>query len=227
MSPRSDQASPTPGGRPSPSGTPRETVRSATSRQVRGLVRVLARTGTDGSGEAGTGMVLTSGGEVLTNNHVVEGALSVEVTVVATGRTYPARVAGRDGRRDVAVLRLTGVTGLETVTLAPRDAAVGDAVTVVGDAAGRRPALTAASGTVVALDQTLVTQRRGSQRPERLTGLVLSTTDVVPGESGGPTYDVDGRVVAMTTASVRGDGGLYGVAVPVGTLRTVVRALGG
>src|SRR5262249_25895605 len=66
---------------------------------------------------AGTGMVLTPDGEVLTNNHVINGATSISVTDVGNGRTYRARVAGYDAGKDVAVLQLSGASNLQTVTV--------------------------------------------------------------------------------------------------------------
>ncbi len=198
---------------------------TATSRQLVGLVRIVASIGTDGRGETSTGMVLGSDGTVVTSNHAVAHATAVRATVMSTGRTYTARVAGADQRRDVALLRLEGASGLRSVVLAPRDATVSDRVTVVGDANGLPSRFTAATGTVVALDQTLVTPATGGTPGVRLTGLMLSTCDVVWGESGGPTYDASDRVVGLTTASVRTSRGLDGLAIPVATLRRVVGRL--
>ena len=62
---------------------------------------------------AGTGLVLTSSGEILTNNHVVDGATSIAVTIVSTGKTYTATVVGTDPTQDVAVLKLSGASGLQ------------------------------------------------------------------------------------------------------------------
>ena len=211
-------STPTPRATPTTPPTPaRETTTTATARQLAGLVRIVATVG-DG-GETSTGMLLSSTGEVLTNRHGVAGASAVEVTVMSTGRTYAARVAASSRARDVALLRLVGATGLPTVTLAARDAAVGDPVTVVGDARGRRTTFTAATGTVLATGQTLVTPDTLTAPAERLTGVVLSSSDVVLGVSGGPTYDAAGRVVGMTTAAVRTPRGPAGVAIPVEALR--------
>ncbi len=202
-----------------------ETVTTATPRQRVGLVRIVASIGNDGRGETSTGMVLRSDGEAVTNNHGVAGGTAVQATVMSTGRTYAARVVAADPRRDVALLRLDGASGLAGVTLAQHDAAVGDRVAVVGDAQGLRSTFTAATGTVLALDQTLVTPNIGTARGDRLTGVMLSSSNVVLGDSGGPTYGADGRVVGMTTAAVRSSRGLNGVAIPVGSLRLVVRDL--
>ncbi len=204
---------------------PRDTVTTATPRQLTGLVRIVVSIGNDGRGETSTGMVLSGDGEVVTNNHGVAGATAVQATVMSTGRTYTARVVAADPGRDVALLRLDGASGLASVTLAEHDAGVGDRVTVVGDARGLRATFTAATGTVLARNQTLVTPATATSRGERLTGVMLSTCNVVTGESGGPTYDARGGVVGMTTAAVRSRRGLNGVAIPLGALRAVVRDL--
>lgn len=201
---------------------PHDTSSPATGAQLRGLVRIVATLSVDGSSETSTGMVLTADGEVVTNHHGVAGARSVRVTVMSTGRSYPAAVASSNARRDVALLRLAGASGLATVTLAAADAAVGDRIAVVGDALGSPTAFVAATGSVVALDQTLVTGPRGDTAGERLTGLVLTTADVVSGDSGGPVYDAHGQVVAMTTAAISTPDGPDGVAIPVGLLREVI-----
>lgn len=170
-------------------------------------------------------MILTGNGQAVTNNHAVAGATAVLATVMSTGRTYSARMVAADSGRDVALLHLDDASRLTRVTLARRDAAVGDRVTAVGDARGLRSTFTAATGTVLARDQTLITPATGTTRGERLTGVMLNTCNVVSGESGGPTYGAGGRVVGMTTAAVRGSRDLYGVAIPIGTLRTVIRDL--
>jgi S1-C subfamily serine protease len=83
----------------------------------------------------GTGIVLTSTGEVLTNNHVIEGATSITVTDVGNGRTYTAVVVGYDTKNDIAVLQLQHASGLKTVTVDDSSAVkVGDTVVGIGNA---------------------------------------------------------------------------------------------
>ena len=90
-----------------------------------------------GSGEAaGTGIVLTSTGEVLTNNHVIDGATSIKVTDVGNGKTYTATVVGYDESADVAVLQLQGASGLKTASIATSGVAVGESVVALGNAGG-------------------------------------------------------------------------------------------
>jgi S1-C subfamily serine protease len=99
-----------------------------------------------GGEAAGTGMVLTSSGEVVTNHHVVEGATSIRVKVMSTGTTYRAEVVGTDAADDVAVLQLEDATGLATVTPDTDGIGVGDDVTAVGDAGGSTSTFSAADG---------------------------------------------------------------------------------
>ncbi len=85
---------------------------------------------------AGTGMVLTSNGIVLTNNHVVEGETSITVTDIGNGKTYSATVVGYDRSADVAVLQLANASGLSTVTLASSGVSKGEQVVAIGNAGG-------------------------------------------------------------------------------------------
>ncbi len=160
------------------------------------VVLITTRTG---SGEAaGTGMVLTSSGEVLTNYHVVHGSTEVTVEIPATGQTYTATVVGHDAGKDVALLQLEDASGLATIT-PDRDAlGVGDTVTAVGNAGGGGE-LVAASGTVTALEQQ-VTVGDDSGGSETLVGVIQTTAGAQPGDSGGPMFDAQGEVVGMTTA---------------------------
>lgn len=167
----------------------------------------------DGRG-AGTGMILTAGGEVLTNYHVVEGSTSITVTDTTTGRTYPATVVGHDAAHDVAVLRLSGASGLSTVTVDRSPAQVGQSVVAVGQGGGQG-AIYQVTGSVTALDQTITAQDETSvDSGEQLTGLIRTTADVVPGYSGGPLLDTSGRVIGIDTAATSG-GDIDGYAVPI------------
>src|SRR5882672_6532699 len=90
---------------------------SATAAQQVGVVDINTVLTYQGAEAAGTGMVLTSSGEVLTNNHVVEGATSIKVTIVSTGATYTAKVVGTDPTDDVAVIQLQNASGLQTAKI--------------------------------------------------------------------------------------------------------------
>ncbi|QIK71807.1 PDZ domain-containing protein [Propioniciclava coleopterorum] len=169
---------------------------SPTAAQSKGIVLITTRVG---SGEAaGTGMVLTPDGQVLTNYHVVQGSTQVEVEVADTGRTYAATVVGHDATRDVALLQLKDASGLATITPDADQVAVGQSLTAVGNASGGG-SLVAAPGSVTALNQQ-VTVNNDNGGTETLTGVIATDAGAVPGDSGGPMFDAQGEVLGMTTA---------------------------
>jgi S1-C subfamily serine protease len=168
---------------------------------------------------AGTGMVLTSDGEILTNNHVVEGATSIRVTISSTGATYTATVVGTDPADDVAVLQLSHASGLKTAKLSSTHATVGESVTGVGNAGGTGT-LSAATGTVTALDQSITASDQSGGGSEQLTGLIEVNAAIQAGDSGGPLYSVDGTIIGMDTAASSG-GPADGYAIPIGTARAI------
>jgi len=199
----------------SSTGTATLDTSTATEAQQQGVVLINTVLGYQSAEAAGSGVVLTSDGLVLTNNHVVEGATEITVTIGATGETYTAQVVGTDASADVAVLQLEGASGLTTATLDPDDdLAVGDAVTAVGNAEGGG-VLLAADGTVTALDQSITTQAEGVSSGESLTGLIQVDADVVSGDSGGALLDDQGEVVGITTAASSGSADITGYAIPI------------
>lgn len=188
---------------------------TATEAQQQGVVLIDTVLGYQSAEAAGSGVVLTSDGLVLTNNHVVEGATEITVTIGTTGETYTAQVVGTDATADVAVLQLQGASGLTTATLdSDGDLAVGDAITAVGNAQGGG-VLLAADGTVTALDQSITTQAEGVSSGESLTGLIQVDADVVSGDSGGALLDDQGEVVGITTAASSGSSDITGFAIPI------------
>lgn len=188
---------------------------TATEAQQQGVVLIDTVLGYQSAEAAGSGVVLTSDGLVLTNNHVVEGATQITVTIGTTGATYTAQVVGTDATADVAVLQLVGASGLTTAALdTDGDLAVGDAVTAVGNAEGGG-VLLAADGTVTALDQSITTRAEGVSSGEALTGLIQVDADVVSGDSGGALLDDQGEVVGITTAASSGSADITGFAIPV------------
>ncbi len=186
--------------------------------QSAGVVLIEAETGSGIA--AGTGMILTSDGQVLTNYHVVAGSGKVAVTVADTGNTYTATVVGFDQAKDVALLQLKDASGLTTVTVDPDQVAVGDAVAAVGNASGGGE-LVKAAGSVTATDQSLTVS---SDSPwgssEDLSGLVETNARAVPGDSGGPMFDSQNEVLGMTTAGSTRERTSY--AVPIATALAVV-----
>lgn len=212
------------GGAGSGGSTSGNSTGSATAAQEAGVVDVDTILGYQQSAAAGTGMVLTSNGEVLTNNHVIDGATSISVTVVSSGRTYAATVVGTDPTDDVAVLQLDGASGLATITASTVAATVGEAVTAVGNAGGNGGTPSAASGQVTALDQTITATDENGGNAERLTGLIQTDADIQPGDSGGPLYGTTGAVIGMDTAASSG-GAVQGYAIPIGAAETIARQI--
>ena len=166
---------------------------------------VLIETQTGGGTGAGTGMVLTADGRVLTNYHVVEATSRISVTVAKTGDTYTATVLGHDASRDVALLQLAGASGLATVKTDDEDVAIGDTVTAVGNSNGQGY-LDAASGRVTSLSETITVADSTWGGSRELEGALESSARAVPGDSGGPTFDTEGEVVGMTTAGSSSNG---------------------
>jgi len=173
-----------------------------------GIVDINTNLAYQGAAAAGTGMVLTSSGEVLTNNHVIRGATTIRVTDPSTGRTYPATVVGYDLAADVAVLQLKGASGLQTVSVGDSSKVqVGQAVTALGNAGGTGGTPTAAAGTITGLGKS-ITASDGTNA-ERLTGLIETNAPIQPGDSGGPLLDSNGNVIGMDTAASGGFGFRY------------------
>lgn len=195
---------------------------AASSTQSVGIVTIVSTLSYQNAKSAGTGMIISSDGEVLTNNHVINGATSVQVTDESTGRTYAATVVGTAPTKDVAVLQLTDASGLQTAKVGDAsdvtDLQVGSSVAGVGNAGGTG-SLTAVTGKVTALEQSITASDEGGTNSERLTGLIETDAAIVSGDSGGPLYDADGEVVGINTAASAGNGSGNGqnqaYAVPV------------
>jgi S1-C subfamily serine protease len=171
---------------------------------------------------AGTGMILTPDGDVLTNAHVVAGASRIQVKLSTQDKTFDASLVGSDTTADVALLHLRGASGLATVTLG-RSAAlqVGDQVVAVGNALALPGGPTVTTGIVSALDRTIQASAQ-----ERLEHLVQTDAAINPGNSGGPLADTNGDVVGMNTAVIQNTGEAQaqniGFAISSDTIRPVV-----
>lgn len=150
---------------------------------------------------AGTGMVLTSGGEVLTNNHVVDGATSITATDVVTGKTYSATVIGEDPTADIAVIQLKGASGLTPIKTDNSAISVGGAVIAIGNAGGQGGTPSVVTGTVQAIDQSITASDEGGGNAEQLTGMIETDAPIQPGDSGGPLVDSAGKIIGIDTAA--------------------------
>ena len=166
------------------------------------LVDVISTDGYQGAKSEGTGIVLTSNGEVLTNNHVIEGATSVQVIDIGNGKTYTATIVGYDASHDVAVLQLQNASGLTTASLGDSSSVqTGDSVTALGNAEGKGGTPAVATGTVTALNQSITASDELSAVSEQLTGLIETNAPIQPGDSGGPLVNSYGQVIGMDTAA--------------------------
>ncbi|HEX6538563.1 MAG TPA: trypsin-like peptidase domain-containing protein [Candidatus Dormibacteraeota bacterium] len=179
---------------------------------------------------AGTGMVLTSSGLVLTNNHVIEDTTSLSLQVDGTGPTYTAKVLGTDASDDIALLQMNGASNLQTVSLGDSSSvAVGDAVVAIGNALGRGGTPQATSGSVTALNQT-ITAGDSVATTETLNGTIEIDAFIQPGDSGGPLVDGSGKVIGIDTAAQSAgrfgeSGSNIGFAIPINSAMSIVHQI--
>ena len=218
-------------GRPSSQiGTPGD-IRAILDRVEPAVVSISSRGFSDSffdlvpSQGAGTGMVLTADGDVLTNAHVVEAATRIDVKVGTDDRTYQAVVVGSDPSADIALLKIQGASGLPTVTLGrSSELQVGDEVVAIGHALALPGGPTVTTGIVSALDRTL------GVGPDRLEHLIQTDAAINPGNSGGPLVNAAGEVVGMNTAVIQQartgtEAQNIGFAIASDTIRPVVEDL--
>jgi S1-C subfamily serine protease len=193
---------------------------------VPGIVDIYTNLGLQGEAAAGTGIVLSSSGVVLTNNHVIRGATSIKVVDLDNGRTYQASVLGYTVGQDVAAIQLTGASGLQTAPLgSSSDLKVGQNVTTHGNAGGVGGTPSSSSGRITGLGKS-ITARDESGNSEKLTGLIETDAGLQPGDSGGPMVDGSGHVIGMDTAAgstfTFESSSSRGYAVPIGTATKIV-----
>jgi S1-C subfamily serine protease len=180
---------------------------------------------------AGTGIVLTSNGEILTNNHVINGATSISVTDIGNGKTYTASVVGYDDSQDIAVLQLQGASGLTTANIGnSANAAVGQAVVAIGNAGGTGGTPSSAGGSVTALSQSISASDELDGTSEKLSGLIEVNADVQSGDSGGSLVNASGQVIGMDTAasesySLQSQAGGQGFAIPINTATSIAKQI--
>ena len=199
-----------------------------------GLVDINTTLGYQHEQAAGTGMVLTSSGEVLTNNHVIEGSTSISVTDIGNGKTYGASVVGYDRTKDVAVIQLHGASGLKTVTLGNSSSvSVGEGIVGIGNAGGAGGTPSVAGGSVTALNKSITATDSGDGTVEHLTGLIQTNAGIKPGDSGGPLVNTAGQVLGMDTAASSAQGFTFRAApdqafsIPINEADTLVKQIVG
>ena len=195
-----------------------------------GLVNINTELGYQNAASAGTGIVLTSNGEILTNNHVINGATAIRVTNIGNGRTYRATVVGYDRAHDIAVLQLKGASGLRTATIGNSDSVkVGDPIAAIGNAGGLGGTPTTSGGKVTSLNRSISPSDELTGSVERLNGLIEVAANVQPGDSGGPLVNSAGQVIGVDTAAsanyrYQSSGGT-GYAIPINDAMAIARQI--
>ncbi|HUR18488.1 MAG TPA: trypsin-like peptidase domain-containing protein [Acidimicrobiales bacterium] len=190
------------------------------------VVSIQASYGGAGGRGAGTGVLLSAGGEILTNAHVIDGASSVQVVVAGEGQSRQVEVVGVDTVADLALLRIPGASGLPAAELGSSSAvAVGDDVVAIGNALALQGGPTVTRGIVSALDRTLETGG------DAMTGLIQTDASISSGNSGGPLVNAVGQVIGINTAVAASRGGRaaenIGFAIAIDEATPVVERLRG
>jgi len=176
----------------------------------------------------GTGMILSPTGLVLTNNHVIDGATSVVVTLAGSRAVYQARVVGYDNTDDVALLQLSGASGLSAVSFGnSAQVSLGTPVLALGNAEGRG-GVRAARGVIDALNRSIQASDEGSGTTEDLFHMLQTNAEIQQGDSGGALVNNAGQVIGMITAANTGAGpaaGTIGFAIPINSALAIARQI--
>jgi S1-C subfamily serine protease len=203
-----------------------------------GLVDIVATLKYNGETAEGTGMIISSGGLVLTNNHVIDQATAVRATLVTPGSNaaaqYTAKVLGYDSTDDVALLQLVGASGLPVETFGnSAQVNLGTSVLALGNAEGRGGARPA-QGIINALDRTIQASDEGSNTTENLKHMLQTDARIQQGDSGGALANNAGQVIGMITAANTGNshgsggsgsGGTLGFAIPINSALSIARQI--
>ncbi|HYA00044.1 MAG TPA: trypsin-like peptidase domain-containing protein [Candidatus Binatia bacterium] len=185
----------------------------------------------NGAPAAGTGIVISSSGIVLTNNHVIDGATNITAQVNGQGTIYQVKVLGYDNADDIALLQLENAATLKVAPIGDSSTVqVGDSIVAIGNALGRGGTPAAVTGTVTALDQT-VTASDGSSS-ETLNGTIRIQAGIQPGDSGGPLVNAAGQVIGIDTAGsssgvtfAQQTSGTTGFAIPIDTAMAIAHQI--
>jgi S1-C subfamily serine protease len=210
-------------------GTSSGTVSATTiARLDESIVDINADTASGDGEVAGTGMIITSNGLVLTNNHVIDDTVDIRAQIDGTGTTYQVKVIGYDASDDVALVQLMGASGLPTIPIGDSSkVSVGDAITVLGNALGKGGTPAVVGGTVSVIG-TQITASDDSGDNETLTGMIQVAAAIEPGDSGGPEVNSSGQVIGMTTAGQTSGnpsqetGSTVGFAIPINKAMGIV-----
>jgi S1-C subfamily serine protease len=171
---------------------------------------LLGGTSTGGEQEdQGTGMIITSNGEVVTNNHVISGATTITVTLYGSLKALPATLIDTDPTNDVALLQINNQSNLPTVSYGDSDnVQVGDAVVAIGNALGLSAGTpTVTQGIISAKGRTVQASDSSGDNTETLSNMFQTDAAINPGNSGGPLVDSSGTVIGMNTAVASSEDG--------------------
>lgn len=194
------------------------------------VVNITTALGYENGAAAGTGMVLTPSGQVLTNNHVIEGSTRITATVSTTGKAYTATVVGTYPTEDIAVLQLQGASNLKTVSVSSARVKIGDPVVALGNAGGEGGPPAVVTGAVIALGQSITATDESGADARRLTDLIQVSAPIESGDSGGPLANSSGEVIGLDTAASVAGGRLRatttsGYAIPITKAMTIVKQI--
>ena len=180
----------------------------------------------------GSGMIISSSGEVVTNNHVIAGATNITVTLYGQTKARAATLVDADPTNDVALLQITGGANLPAVNYADSDnVQVGDGVVAIGNALGLSLGTpTVTQGIISAKGRTVTAGDAGSSSTETLSDLFQTDAAINPGNSGGPLVDSSGKVIAMNTAVAANSSGTsqaqnIGFAIPANKIQQLLPGL--
>ena len=172
---------------------------------------------------AGSGAVIDKRGHILTNNHVIDDAEVILVTLPGAEQPYPAKLIGRDVASDIAVLKIEApASELFPITIGMSDnLRVGQRVYTLGNPFGFDGTLT--TGIISNLNRTLPSRQRGRE----MKSIIQTDAPMNPGNSGGPLLDTSGRMVGMNVAiaSMSGQSSGLGFAIPANRIRQIVPQL--
>lgn len=190
-------------------------------RIVPGLVDINTTLGYEGAAGSGAGIVLDPNGDVLTNNHVIEGATEITAVSRANSRSYPVDVVGFDRSSDIAVVRLRGAGGLPTANLGTSSRlAVGEPIAAIGNSNGTGGVPSYAPGVITQLGASVRASDESGRDARELVDLIRVAAEIRPGDSGGPLVNGAGQVVGVTVAAtlnyrMGGVSGNEGFAIPI------------
>ena len=191
------------------------------SQVVPGLVDINTTLGYQGAVGAGTGIIISPDGEVLTNNHVIEGATDITAISLANSRTYAVDVIGFDRASDIALVRLRGAAGLPTAALGTSSSlAVGEPIAAIGNSNGSGGVPSFAPGVVTQIGAAVRASDESGGGSRELFDLIRVAAQIRPGDSGGPLVNGAGQVVGVTVAAtltyrMGGVTGGEGFAIPI------------